>query len=108
MASRTVFEGQAGLQEWSQMPREAALAESRGRVSGASGAAAKLQVPPSTLESRIKTLKTTNASSDSGRSTSLKILNRRIHDIHEYRDIHVNRGRPYLAYPNLFNDLRMA
>jgi DNA-binding NtrC family response regulator len=36
---------------------EAALAESRGRVSGASGAAAKLQVPPSTLESRIKTLK---------------------------------------------------
>jgi PAS domain S-box-containing protein len=36
---------------------EAALAESRGRVSGASGAAAKLRVPPSTLESRIKTLK---------------------------------------------------
>ncbi len=36
---------------------EAALAESRGRVSGASGAAAKLRVPPSTLETRIKTLK---------------------------------------------------
>jgi transcriptional regulator with GAF, ATPase, and Fis domain len=36
---------------------EAALAESKGRVSGASGAAAKLRVPPSTLESRIKTLK---------------------------------------------------
>jgi len=36
---------------------EAALAESRGRVSGPSGAAAKLQVPPTTLESRIKTLK---------------------------------------------------
>ena len=36
---------------------EAALAESRGRVSGASGAASKLHVPPSTLESRIKTLK---------------------------------------------------
>jgi len=36
---------------------EAALAESRGRVSGPSGAAAKLQVPATTLESRIKTLK---------------------------------------------------
>ena len=36
---------------------EAALAETRGRVSGPSGAAAKLRVPPSTLESRIKTLK---------------------------------------------------
>jgi transcriptional regulator with GAF, ATPase, and Fis domain len=36
---------------------EAALAESRGRVSGASGAAAKLRVPPSTLETRIKMLK---------------------------------------------------
>jgi transcriptional regulator with GAF, ATPase, and Fis domain len=35
---------------------EAALAESRGRVSGASGAAAKLRIPPSTLESRIKAL----------------------------------------------------
>jgi formate hydrogenlyase transcriptional activator len=36
---------------------EAALVESRGRVSGALGAAAKLRVPPSTLETRIKTLK---------------------------------------------------
>jgi PAS domain S-box-containing protein len=36
---------------------ETALAESRGRVSGPSGAAAKLQIPPSTLESRIKALK---------------------------------------------------
>jgi DNA-binding NtrC family response regulator/signal transduction histidine kinase len=35
---------------------EAALAESRGRVSGPSGAAAKLRVPPSTLEHRIKAL----------------------------------------------------
>ncbi len=35
---------------------EAALAESRGRVAGATGAAAKLRVPRSTLESRIKTL----------------------------------------------------
>jgi transcriptional regulator with PAS, ATPase and Fis domain len=36
---------------------EAALRESRGRVSGESGAAARLRVPPSTLESRIKALK---------------------------------------------------
>jgi PAS domain S-box-containing protein len=36
---------------------ESALAETRGRVSGPSGAAAKLRIPPSTLETRIKTLK---------------------------------------------------
>jgi PAS domain S-box-containing protein len=35
---------------------EAALAESRGRVSGPSGVAAKLGIPRSTLESRIKAL----------------------------------------------------
>ena len=36
---------------------EAALAASKGRVSGASGAAARLGVPPSTLDHRIKALK---------------------------------------------------
>jgi PAS domain S-box-containing protein len=36
---------------------EAALAESRGRVSGPSGAAARLGIPPSTLERRIAVLK---------------------------------------------------
>jgi transcriptional regulator with GAF, ATPase, and Fis domain len=36
---------------------EAALAEARGRVSGPSGAAAKLGIPPSTLDNRIKALK---------------------------------------------------
>ena len=35
---------------------EAALAESRGRVSGPSGAAARLGIPPSTLDHRIKAL----------------------------------------------------
>jgi transcriptional regulator with GAF, ATPase, and Fis domain len=35
---------------------EAALAETKGRVSGPLGAAAKLQIPPSTLETRIKAL----------------------------------------------------
>jgi transcriptional regulator with GAF, ATPase, and Fis domain len=35
---------------------EAALAESRGRVSGPSGAAAKLGIPQSTLDSKIKSL----------------------------------------------------
>jgi formate hydrogenlyase transcriptional activator len=34
----------------------AALAETRGRVSGRSGAAAKLGIPPSTLESKIRAL----------------------------------------------------
>ncbi len=36
---------------------EAALAESEGRVSGPTGAATKLGMPPSTLESKIKSLK---------------------------------------------------
>jgi PAS domain S-box-containing protein len=36
---------------------EAALVESRGRVSGPMGAAAKLGIPPSTLESKIRSLK---------------------------------------------------
>ena len=36
---------------------EAALAESSGRVSGPSGAAARLGIPPSTLESKIRSLK---------------------------------------------------
>jgi len=36
---------------------EAALTDSKGRVSGSSGAAAKLGIPPSTLESKIRTLK---------------------------------------------------
>ena len=36
---------------------EAALAETRGRVSGPDGAAAKLGIPPSTLDHRIKTLR---------------------------------------------------
>jgi transcriptional regulator with GAF, ATPase, and Fis domain len=36
---------------------EAALAEAQGRVSGPSGAAAKLGIPPSTLDSKIKALK---------------------------------------------------
>jgi DNA-binding NtrC family response regulator/signal transduction histidine kinase len=51
----------------SGMPRgereiiEAALAECRGRVAGPSGAAAKLGVPPSTLDHRIKALKINKA-----------------------------------------------
>ena len=36
---------------------EAALAETRGRIAGTCGAAAKLGVPPSTLESKIRSLK---------------------------------------------------
>jgi formate hydrogenlyase transcriptional activator len=34
----------------------AALAEARGRVSGPSGAATKLGIPPSTLESKIRSM----------------------------------------------------
>ena len=35
---------------------EEALAQTKGRVSGPSGAAAKLGMPPSTLDSKIKSL----------------------------------------------------
>jgi transcriptional regulator with GAF, ATPase, and Fis domain len=41
---------------------ETALAQSDGKVSGVTGAAAKLGLPPSTLESKIKTLKIRKAS----------------------------------------------
>ena len=40
---------------------EAALAECRGRVAGPSGAAARLGVPPSTLDHRIKALRINKA-----------------------------------------------
>jgi DNA-binding NtrC family response regulator len=40
---------------------EKALAETRGRVSGPFGAAAKLRIPPSTLTSRIKALRINRA-----------------------------------------------
>ena len=36
---------------------EAALSECRGRISGPNGAATKLRIPPSTLDSKIKRLK---------------------------------------------------
>ena len=45
---------------------EAALAEANGRVSGSSGAAAKLGVPASTLESKIKTLRIKKAKFKTG------------------------------------------
>ena len=36
---------------------ESALTECRGKVAGSNGAAVKLGIPPSTLESKIKQLK---------------------------------------------------
>ena len=46
----------AALKGISQEIIEAALAESRGRIAGPSGAAARLNIPPSTLEYKIKSL----------------------------------------------------
>jgi len=46
----------ASLREQERQRIEEALAASQGRVSGASGAAVRLGLPPSTLESRIKSL----------------------------------------------------
>jgi transcriptional regulator with GAF, ATPase, and Fis domain len=48
------FAIELGAQEKAMI--EAALAETQGRIAGVSGAAAKLRMPPSTLESRIKAL----------------------------------------------------
>jgi PAS domain S-box-containing protein len=45
------------LQDQEKEMIEAALAETRGKVAGASGAAARLGIPPSTLESKIKQLR---------------------------------------------------
>jgi DNA-binding NtrC family response regulator len=45
------------LQDQEKEMIEAALAETKGKVAGAKGAAAKLGIPPSTLESKIKQLK---------------------------------------------------
>lgn len=45
------------LQDQAKEIIESALAESRGKVAGAGGAAVKLGIPPSTLDSRIKQLR---------------------------------------------------
>ena len=45
------------LQDQEKEIIESALSESRGKVAGADGAAAKLGVPPSTLDSKIKQLR---------------------------------------------------
>ena len=62
--SRTSPSSQPGSSTLSKKPAlqekeviEAALAETRGRVSGPKGAAAKLGIPSTTLESKIKSLK---------------------------------------------------
>ena len=49
--------GRASRISTEQEQIEAALAQTKGKVSGAHGAAAKLGMPPSTLESRIRSLK---------------------------------------------------
>jgi formate hydrogenlyase transcriptional activator len=59
--SAAVLPSPAGLSKISPAQEkkiiEAALAETRGRVSGSSGAATKLGIPSTTLESRIRSLK---------------------------------------------------
>jgi formate hydrogenlyase transcriptional activator len=49
--------GRASRISTEQEQIEAALAQTKGKVSGRQGAAAKLGMPPSTLESRIRSLK---------------------------------------------------
>ena len=52
-----VFEGGKVARFIGTLIEEATLAQTRGKVSGISGAAAKLGIPASTLESRIRSLK---------------------------------------------------
>jgi PAS domain S-box-containing protein len=54
LAGRPVFKMPASVEK---QTIEAALAETQGRVSGPSGAAVRLGIPASTLDSKIKTLK---------------------------------------------------
>jgi formate hydrogenlyase transcriptional activator len=56
-ASRKTNPGGDVLRQNEKESIEAALAETKGRVAGASGAAARLRVPASTLESKIRALK---------------------------------------------------
>jgi PAS domain S-box-containing protein len=57
-ASRTETSPASNGEPWSEREIiKAALAESKGRVSGPSGAAAKLGIPPSTLDHRIRALR---------------------------------------------------
>jgi PAS domain S-box-containing protein len=55
--SRTPSSAPTGQDVDERQRIEAALAQSNGKVSGASGAAAKLGIPPSTLESKIRSLR---------------------------------------------------
>ena len=56
VATSVAFKGEAKPRSEREII-DAVLAESRGRVSGPSGAAVKLGISPSTLEDRIKALK---------------------------------------------------
>jgi DNA-binding NtrC family response regulator len=47
----------AGVEQFERATIEDALTQSNGRISGPSGAAAKLGIPPTTLESKLKALK---------------------------------------------------
>ena len=58
----------------------AALAETRGRVSGPSGAAAKLGIPPSTLESKIRSMHINKYSF----KASAQEFNRGFHELREF------------------------
>jgi transcriptional regulator with GAF, ATPase, and Fis domain len=55
--SESLSEPQQRLSSWEKEHIEAALAECRGRISGPNGAARKLGIPRTTLESRIKRLR---------------------------------------------------
>jgi formate hydrogenlyase transcriptional activator len=56
LQSRPVFPLASSLADHEREMIEAALAESRGRISGPSGAAVKLGIPRQTLDSRIASL----------------------------------------------------
>jgi hypothetical protein len=86
---------------------EAALAETRGRVSGPSGAAAKLRIPPSCLETRIKALKINKHKFKFGSRVS-RIPISGIRGLHGIRAIHGARNRNLSQLSRIFINLEMA
>jgi hypothetical protein len=82
--------------EWQNI--EAAIEESGGRVYGANGAAARLHIPPSTLDCKIKKLQIRKRHLNPARD----VCPRWKHDFHEYHE----SISAFLR--RLFRHLRMA
>jgi transcriptional regulator with GAF, ATPase, and Fis domain len=87
---------------------EAALAETRGRVSGPSGAAAKLRIPASTLETRIEALKINKQQFNSANGPSPRTPIRGVRGNSRNSRDSRERDRDPSPFPFIFISLEMA